>query len=223
MAWALKKKKENQEIYIEVVSMGPRKIESDLKDIIRLGVDKAVLINDKHFAGSDSFATSLIISSYLESAEFDVVLTGTHTLDGGTGHIGPQIAERLEMNQYSNIIEIGEISSKESMIKVNQDNKLINIVMKNPSILSVTSQMRERLGFVRYENINKCVDSQFILVTNETLNIPFDNIGRKGSPTKVRRNILVKEKKVPQKFVDVSDDGIETVIHYLKEKGYYHV
>ncbi|UDM80376.1 electron transfer flavoprotein subunit beta/FixA family protein [Vagococcus fluvialis] len=223
LAWALKKKKENPGTYVEVVSMGPIKIENDLKEVLRLGVDKAVLINDKSFVGSDSYATSLIISKYLESTEFDIILTGTHTLDGGTGHVGPQIAERLNINQYSNIVEISEVNSNESIIKVNQDNKLINIGMKNPSILSVTSQMRERLGFVRYENIDKDVDNQFILVTNETLEVPSENIGRKGSPTKVRRNILIKEKKVPQQIVDISDEGIDTVIHYLKEKGYYNV
>lgn len=76
------------------------------------------------------------------------------------------------------------------------------------------------LGFVRYDAIDKNVDSQFSLVTNETLGLANNQIGRKGSPTKVRKNICVKRKKIIQKRVKVDDEGIVEVINYLKEKAY---
>lgn len=223
LAWALRKKKEIPETFIEVVSMGPIKIEKNLKELLRLGIDRAVLINDKEFIGSDSYSTSLIISKYLETVKYDIIITGTHTLDGGTGHVGPQIAEKLNINQYSNISDIIEIDSNKSIVTVNQDSNVLSICLENPSVLSVTSKMREKLGFVRYEDIDKNVDNQFILVTNKTLIIPRDKIGRLGSPTKVIRNTLIKQEKIPQMIVDTSDEGIETIISYLKEKGYYNV
>lgn len=220
LAWALKRKKEEPKTIVEVVSMGPLKIKEELKDFVRLGADRAVLISDSKFAGSDSLATSLILAAYLQAQEYDVILTGTHTLDGGTGHIGPQVAEVLNHNQFSNISSLDLSQPEYSVIEAVQDGRRLRMKLQNPSVLSLTNQMNVRLGFVRYENIGKNVDSQFSLVTNETLNLSKEVIGRKGSPTKVRKNVVAKREKVSQQTVKVDAEGIETVLLFLKEKGY---
>lgn len=220
LAFAMMQKKKDPAIYVEVVTMGPMKLEEPMKDFVRLGADQAVLISDRQFAGSDSLVTSRIISSYLASKDYDLLLTGTHTLDGGTGHVGPQIAEIMGINQFSNIVAIKEATEEFSIVEALQEEKTYRLKIQNPSVLSVTHQMNLRLGFVRYENIGRNVDDQFSLVSNETLKLPAEKIGGKGSPTKVRKNVVVKREQVAHKVVKVDDEGIEEVIHFLKEKGY---
>lgn len=220
LAWALKQKKQDPAIYVEVLSMGPAKIEKELKDFIRLGADHAVLISDRQFVGSDSLATSSILAEYLCLQEYDLILTGTHTLDGGTGHIGPQVAEQLQVNQFSNIIAIEEANPEFVIVEALQEGQRLRLNIQSPSVLSLTSQMNLRLGFVRLENIDKNVDKQFTLVTNETLKLSKDQVGRKGSPTKVRKNVVAKKQKTVQKVVTTDDEGIAEVIRFLQEKGY---
>ncbi|EOH75842.1 MULTISPECIES: electron transfer flavoprotein subunit beta/FixA family protein [Enterococcus] len=220
LAFAMMQKKKDPAIYVEVVTMGPMKLEEPMKDFVRLGADQAVLISDRQFAGSDSLVTSRIISSYLASKDYDLLLTGTHTLDGGTGHVGPQIAEIMGINQFSNIVAIKEATEEFSIVEALQEEKTYRLKIQNPSVLSVTHQMNLRLGFVRYENIGRNVDDQFSLVSNETLKLPAEKIGGKGSPTKVRKNVVVKREQVAHKVVKVDDEGIEEVVHFLKEKGY---
>lgn len=220
LAWALAHKKKHLGTTVEVVTMGPLKQSEDLKNMIRIGADRAVLISDSQFAGSDSLATSLVLATYLQSQEVDLILTGTHTLDGGTGHIGPQIAELLGINQFSNIRSVEEVNQDFSVVEAVQDGGSIRLRLQNPSVLSLTSQMNLRLGFVRYDSIDKNVDSQFSLVTNETLGLAKNLVGRKGSPTKVRQNVIAKRQKVTQKRVKVDDEGIAEVLNYLKEKAY---
>lgn len=220
LAWALQQKKQEPATVVEVVSMGPAKTEKELKDFIRLGADRGVLINDRLFAGSDSLATSLVLAKYLSSQSYDLILTGTHTLDGGTGHIGPQVAELLGLDQFSNIKAIEEVNANFTIIEAHQDEKSIRLSIPNPSVLSLTSQMNRRLGFVRYENIDKNVDAQFSLVTNETLKLTEDEVGRKGSPTKVRKNVVAKREKTVHQTVKLDDAGIEAVVQFLQEKGY---
>lgn len=101
-----------------------------------------------------------------------------------------------------------------------QEEMTYRLKIQNPSVLSVTHQMNLRLGFVRYENIGRNVDDQFALVDNEVLQLPAEQIGGKGSPTKVRKNIVVKRKQVEHKVVKVDDEGIDEVVCFLKEKGY---
>lgn len=220
LAFAMMQKKKDPAIYVEVVTMGPMKLEEPMKDFVRLGADQAVLISDRQFAGSDSLVTSRIISSYLASKDYDLLLTGTHTLDGGTGHVGPQIAEIMGINQFSNIVAIKEATEEFSIVEALQEEKTYHLKIQNPSVLSVTHQMNLRLGFVRYENIGRNVDDQFSLVSNETLKLPAEKNGGKGSPTKVRKNVVVKREQVAHKVVKVDDEGIEEVVHFLKEKGY---
>lgn len=220
VAFAMMQKKQDPSVYVEVVTMGPLKLEEPMKDFVRLGADHATLISDRHFAGSDSLVTSRIISRYLASKEYDLLLTGTHTLDGGTGHVGPQIAETMGINQFSNIVAIKEATPAYSIVEALQEEKTYRLKIENPSVLSVTHQMNLRLGFVRYENIGRNVDDQFALVTNEDLQLTAEQIGGKGSPTKVRKNVVVKREQVEHKVVKVDDEGIDEVIHFLKEKGY---
>ncbi|MBO0453264.1 electron transfer flavoprotein subunit beta/FixA family protein [Candidatus Enterococcus murrayae] len=219
-AFAMRYKKQNPAAYVEVVTMGPMKLEEPMKDFVRLGADHATLISDRRFAGSDSLATSRILSSYLSSQNYDLLLTGTHTLDGGTGHVGPQIAETMGINQFSNIVAIKEATPEYSIVEALQEEKMYRLKIDNPSVLSVTHQMNLRLGFVRYENIGRNVDDQFTLVTNEELQLPAEQIGGKGSPTKVKKNVVVKREQVEHKVVKVDDEGIDEVVHFLKEKGY---
>ena len=68
--------------------------------------------------------------------------------------------------------------------------------------------------------IGRNVDDQFALIDNEDLQLPAEQIGGKGSPTKVRKNIVVKRKQVEHKVVKVDDEGIDEVVCFLKEKGY---
>jgi len=220
VAFAMMQKKQDPSVYVEVVTMGPLKLEEPMKDFVRLGADHATLISDRHFAGSDSLVTSRIISRYLASKEYDLLLTGTHTLDGGTGHVGPQIAETMGINQFSNIVAIKEAIPAYSIVEALQEERTYRLKIENPSVLSVTHQMNLRLGFVRYENIGRNVDDQFALVTNEDLQLTAEQIGGKGSPTKVRKNVVVKREQVEHKVVKVDDEGIDEVIHFLKEKGY---
>ena len=220
VAFAMMQKKQDPSVSVEVVTMGPLKLEEPMKDFVRLGADHATLISDRHFAGSDSLVTSRIISRYLASKEYDLLLTGTHTLDGGTGHVGPQIAETMGINQFSNIVAIKEATPAYSIVEALQEERTYRLKIENPSVLSVTHQMNLRLGFVRYENIGRNVDDQFALVTNEDLQLTAEQIGGKGSPTKVRKNVVVKREQVEHKVVKVNDEGIDEVIHFLKEKGY---
>lgn len=220
VAFAMMQKKQDPSVYVEVVTMGPLKLEEPMKDFVRLGADHATLISDRHFAGSDSLVTSRIISRYLASKEYNLLLTGTHTLDGGTGHVGPQIAEMMGINQFSNIVAIKEATPAYSIVEALQEERTYRLKIENPSVLSVTHQMNLRLGFVRYENIGRNVDDQFALITNEDLQLTAEQIGGKGSPTKVRKNVVVKREQVEHKVVKVDDEGIDEVIHFLKEKGY---
>src|SRR5690554_6623390 len=84
VAFALQVKQAHPSAHIEVVTMAPRTVEPHLLDLLRLQIDTGVLITDPAFAGSDTYATTTVLETYLGGRSYDCILTGTCTLDGAT-------------------------------------------------------------------------------------------------------------------------------------------
>lgn len=81
-----------------VVSLGPPSAERVLREALACGADEAVLLSDPAFAGSDTLVTARALASLVESRPpADLFLVGKASLDAETGHVGPQLAELLDL------------------------------------------------------------------------------------------------------------------------------
>ena len=104
--------KEEHDGHITVISMGPRGAEKAIKEAMSMGCDDGVLISDKAFAGSDTHATSYVLSKTIEKlSDFDLIITGVRATDGDTGQVGPGLASFLDLpfsTYTSRIKEIGD-------------------------------------------------------------------------------------------------------------------
>ena len=80
------------------VSMGPPKAQTALREALAMGIDSAVLLSDKAFAGSDTWATSYALAAAIRRlGAFDLVICGERATDGDTGQVGPGIAAWLDL------------------------------------------------------------------------------------------------------------------------------
>jgi electron transfer flavoprotein beta subunit len=119
LAFALNVKEREPETFIEVVSMAPQSVIPHLEDLVRRDIDKATLISDRLYVGSDTYITCKILARYLEKEEFDFIFTGTHTLDGDTSHVPSQVGELLDIHQISGIVKMDEeLFSKNTAVVV---------------------------------------------------------------------------------------------------------
>ena len=92
--------KDQQDATVIVMSMGPPQAKSALKECLAVGADKAYLVSDRAFGGSDTLATSYILSRAIRAVEektgkFDLIFCGKQAIDGDTAQVGPEIAEQL--------------------------------------------------------------------------------------------------------------------------------
>lgn len=78
------------------LSMGPPQAEECLRQALAAGANRAVLLCDHAFAGSDTWATANALAAAIEwIGGADLVLCGISALDGETGQVGPSVAQRL--------------------------------------------------------------------------------------------------------------------------------
>jgi len=108
---------------VTVLTMGPPMAEDSLRKALTFGADRAVLLTDRFFAGSDTLATSFALSAALEKigkefGETPIVFTGKQTIDGDTAQVGPGIAKRLNLNQLTYVSRINELDQAAGTITV---------------------------------------------------------------------------------------------------------
>ena len=100
---------------IVVLSMGPEQAKAVLKESLAIAADKAYLVGDRAFGGSDTLATSYIISETIKKIEetegkFDAIFCGKQAIDNDAGQVGPGIAEQLGISQITYVSEIVSVT-----------------------------------------------------------------------------------------------------------------
>ena len=96
---------------ITLITMGPPMAESTLRECLAVGGDRAVLVTGRPFGGADTLSTSYSIMMAAEmEGKFDLIFAGKETLDGATGQMASQLAERFDASQISCCFSIEDIS-----------------------------------------------------------------------------------------------------------------
>ena len=71
------------------VSMGPPKAATALREAISMGLDSGVLVSDKAFAGSDTWATSYVLAAAIRKiGNFDLIICGERATTATPGRWG---------------------------------------------------------------------------------------------------------------------------------------
>ncbi|MGD1821554.1 MAG: electron transfer flavoprotein subunit beta/FixA family protein [Pleomorphochaeta sp.] len=222
LGFALNIKKKNPDTFIEVISMAPKSLIPQIENILRVGFDKATLISDSLYAGSDTYVTSKILSKHLSTINYDCILSGTHSIDGDTSHVPSQIAQCLKLDHLNSISKIDETSFGREVATVNVENENSSVTyeIKLPAILSLTRESNYRLPYVRYKNLNLDVSDKIQIISNKQLKFDESTIGIKGSLTKVNSTHVKKYETRDKKIVQADEEGVQVIYEFLKEKGF---
>ncbi|KAA0549191.1 electron transfer flavoprotein subunit beta/FixA family protein [Bacillus sp. BGMRC 2118] len=92
---------------VTVVTVGGEESEKELRTALAMGADKAVLINiEDDVENGDQFTTSTILAKFFEDKEYDIILGGNVAIDGGSGQVGPRLAELLNISYVTTITKL---------------------------------------------------------------------------------------------------------------------
>lgn len=176
---------------ITAVSMAPRSVMGQMEALTRLGI-KALLVSDAAYAGSDTQATSYVLSEVIKRENPDMIFCGRQSIDGDTAQVPPMLAERLGYRLVNKVVDfdkegtfITRSGEKESL----KDRDIVTFerirTLRFPSMFS-------KPGTVR-------------LVTNSDLNLDKDKVGLSGSPTRVIKSYESTLGRRRCNFIDKED------------------
>ncbi len=176
---------------VTVFSMGPQQAKEVLREALAMGADEAYLITDRKFGGSDTFATSYILSTALTyKGPFDLVLGGKQAIDGDTGQTASSIAEHLGWPRVGQILSL-EFKGNTVYAKRQIEEGIEVIEASLPLVCTAIKETNKP----RYATIKSTLDSLEAEIPEITLDdmaelIDTSKIGLKGSPTKVKKSFV---------------------------------
>ena len=216
---ALRIKEGRDDVEITALSMGPPQAEDALREALAMGVDRAILLSDRAFAGADTLATSYVLSIAIKKIKkYDLILCGRQSIDGETGQVGPQLAEALGLPQATFAEEI-RIHGKRVTVRSNFDRVIRVIEMKMPALITVTRPV----NIPRLKTMNGVLrafrDKEVILWTRKDLKPNPLRIGINGSPTWVRKTFVPSHSRDGIVIEKQSTETAKDILDYLLEKA----
>ncbi len=226
---ALRIKDADRDVTVTAITMGPLDAERSLKEAIAMGCDSGILITGREFAGSDTFATSLVLSRVIKNVAsdshaqttpfnpipFDLIICGERATDGDTGQVGPAVASFLELpilTYVSNIVIRGKLAEVNRIVEEGIETYTVEL----PAVITVS----KAIGTPRLPTLSgkkRAKRTEIEIVNFERGLFKREEIGLMGSPTRVVKIFRPQIKRNPFIITVKKEDDIEKAVDKLVE------
>lgn len=238
---ALRIKEQIPGTIVGILTMGPPRAGEIIRQGLYRGADTGWLLTDKLFAGADTLATSYALATAIKKiGGVDIIIGGRQAIDGDTAQVGPQVAQKLGINQVTYAEEILKIDSKTATIRRHIDGGVETVEAPLPVLITVNGSAApcrpcNAKLVMKYKRAT-CVlerskedayvslyETRPYLTLNQWSVADIDGdpaqCGLSGSPTKVKtiQNIAFQAKE--SKTLTASDADIESVIKELLDEN----
>ena len=229
---------------VHVLTMGPGRAAEVIREAMYRGADGGWLLTDRAFAGADTLATSYALATAIKHVcpNVDLIIGGRQAIDGDTAQVGPQVAEKLGLNQITYVEEVKEVSEAKEVIATRHiDGGVETVESPLPCVLTVNGSAApcrprnaklvmkykralaplELAPGTSYEDLpyadqyGKKAYLKIGQLTTADVNADLAQCGLAGSPTKVKNveNIVFKAKE--SKVLTGSDEDINGLVQEL--------
>ncbi|MCK4916881.1 MAG: electron transfer flavoprotein subunit beta/FixA family protein [Candidatus Omnitrophica bacterium] len=204
-----------------VLTMGPPQAQDVLREAISLGIDKAIHLSDRVFAGSDTWGTSLILSKAIEKIkDYDLIICGKQASDGDTAQVGPGIATHLDLPQatYVRKIDTVHLDTKPNVIIVERllEEGYEILELQLPALITVVKEINEpRMPSLRGKM--KARGAEIISWNNKDIDLEEDRIGLNGSPTQVIKIFTPPHKEGGKIFKGEPEEIVNELVKEIKD------
>lgn len=235
---ALRLKDQNPGSTIHILTMGPPRATEVIREGLYRGTDGGYLLTDRAFAGADTLATSYALSMAIRKIGVpDLIIGGRQAIDGDTAQVGPQVAQKLGLNQITYVTSIDEIKDGQITVTRHIDGGVERVQAPLPLLLTVNGDAdpcrpRNAKLVMKYKRATAPMErpaeglpyaeeydkKPYLTVTQwgvADVDGDLEQCGLAGSPTKVKavQNIVFKAKESKQ--LTAADADVESLVKEL--------
>ena len=220
-------------VEVVAISMGPPKAAAALREAIAMGIDSAVLISDRAFAGSDTWATSYVLAAAIRriasqgtaatsaAVAPDLVLCGERATDGDTGQVGPGIASFLDLPVVTYVGQIERVAGGKARVRrlVEEGHEVLEVEL--PAVLTVVKE----IASPRLPTLSGKLKAKKVEIPTwgpKELGVAADKLGLEGSPTRVVKIFRPKVARQCRKLIALDERSIakavDELVGFLRER-----
>ncbi len=201
---------------VTALSMGPPQAEDSLREAIGLGADEAVLLTDRAFAGSDTLATSRVLSKAIEIlGGADLIFCGKQAIDGDTAQVGPEVAEFLGIPHVAYVRKMLSVSDGVIKLERLMDDGYDIIETETPVLLTAVKELNiPRLPSLRGKMAAK--KAQIKRLSSADLGLSEAEMGLKGSPTQVNKVFSPEARAQRKELSGTLEEQVTALANELK-------
>lgn len=202
-----------------LLSMAPPFAKTNLREGLAMGADRAVLLSDRVFAGSDSLGTAEILAAGCRwIGEFDVVLCGNQSIDGSTAQVCSQLAEMLGLPNAMHVTNL-ELSDRGKLLITQKiESGFVHLSALSPIVLSVRKELNKP-RYIAFTGILAAESKEIKILSNEDLCVGPECIGLGGSPTKMAGLELRKFERKKEKLEGTAEDIVKALVEKIYQYG----
>ena len=169
---------------VTLLTMGPKKLDEPLRELLARGADRAVLITDPAMAGADTHATARALAAAIRQlGQFDLILCGRRAVDGETGQVPSQLAAALDMPCVTNVQTL-TASPTEICVDRRLEDGIQKLHCRMPMVVSIC-EYAYKLRLPGILSMRKAKTKQIESVSADDLGLDRQQCGLHGSLTKV--------------------------------------
>ncbi|MBR1732967.1 MAG: electron transfer flavoprotein subunit beta/FixA family protein [Alloprevotella sp.] len=236
---ALRLKEQHPGSTVGVLTMGPPRAGEIIRQGLYRGADTGWLLTDRLFAGADTLATSYALATAIQKiGDVDIVIGGRQAIDGDTAQVGPQVAQKLGLNQVTYAEEILKVEDGKALIRRVIDGGVETVEAPLPVVITVNGSAapcrpQDTRSVMKYkyascpmerpaeldERMEALYAERPYLTLNQWSVADVDGdpqqCGLAGSPTKVKavKNIAFQAKE--SKTLTAADEDINGLVQEL--------
>ena len=193
---------------VTVISMGPPMAEQALRKALSFGCDRAILVTDRAFAGSDTLATSYVLASAIakvaEEQPIDIVFCGKQTIDGDTAQVGPGIARRLDIQQLTYVakLESLDLDRREIVVQRRAEGGVQVLKTSLPCMITMLEGSNE-IRFASMDDMFRAARAKVEVWGADVSGVADKaQCGLKGSPTVVKKVFAPKPRDEKAEMIE---------------------
>ncbi|MDP6685373.1 MAG: electron transfer flavoprotein subunit beta/FixA family protein [Candidatus Omnitrophota bacterium] len=205
---------------LTILTMGPPQAEHALREAVSLGADEVILVSDRAFAGSDTWATSYTLSKAIHKiGEYDLVICGKQAIDGDTAQVGPGISAHLDIPQITYVKKIEDVNLDAKHVRAERMTEEGYEIIESPlpCLITVVKEINSpRLPSLKGKMKAKKIE--IVKWSAKDLDVDPGLIGLNGSPTKVVKIFSPPPRKGGQMLEGEAQEVSEKLVGLLKNE-----
>ena len=205
---------------VALLAMAPPETRSVLREALAMGADRAVLLSDKAFAGSDTLATALVLAAGIRRiGPFDLICCGNYTLDGSTAQVPSQVAEFLGIPNIMHVSRLELEPGKPLVVTQKIEHGYVKLAAEPPLLLSFTKEANKP-RFISFLEILAAEKREISTWTNADLNLDESRLGLIGSPTKMADMLLRKKGRQGVRLEGSLEEVVQQLAAKIRQLGF---